>query len=598
MFTDITEPDEQVASWLSKFDRALSQHDIRGATELFQADCFWRDVVAFTWNIITAEGQDEIRRMLEACLGHTNPGGWTIAGPAREADGIIEAAFSFETAVARGDGVIRLRDGRCWTLLTAAAELKGHEETIGGRRPVGAPERYQRGRQTWRQQREQRVAELGLTRQPYCLIVGAGHCGLAVGARLKQLNVPTLLIDRLERPSDTWRNRYDTLTINSPSATDHMPYMPFPANWPEFPSKDQLANWLDAYAALMELDIWGGVDCRHAEFDQARDEWNVEIVRDGRSMTLRPKQLVFATGLHGAPRMPAFAGATAFKGEQYHSSNYPSEAAFAGRRCVVIGADISGHDICAALWERGAEVTMVQRSPVIVIRREELLGMFAPLYSDAAVAHGMTAEKADLLFASLPLRVIERQQVAAFAEVRQRGEAFYEALANAGLMLSYGKDGSGFLPRLFARGSGYYIDIGASELIIDGSIKVRSRVEVERLTERGVLLSDGSELAADVIIHATGYDQTYSAVRQVLPAPMGDLVGKVYGYGSGIDGDPGPWEAELRNLYKPTAQKSLWFHAGGFITSRFYSLKLALQIKAREVGMPTPVYAPGRRLPQ
>ncbi len=75
---------------------------------------------------------------------------------------------------------------------------------------------------------------------------------------------------------------------------------------------------------------------------------------------------------------------------------------------------------------------------------------------------------------------------------------------------------------------------------------------------------------------------------------MGDRVGQIYGYGSGMRDDPGPWEGELRNLWKPTPQKSLWFHAGGFITSRLYSLELALQIKARQAGIPTPVYAPGK----
>ena len=281
-------PDQEVARWLARLDGALTRRDIPAATELFLAESYWRDMVAFTWNVHTAEGREAIGEMLDACLHHVRPATWQIDGPARNHDGIVEAALTLETACGRGRGVVRLKDGLCWTMLTTLAELKGHEETIRRRRVAGAPpDDYQPGRLPWNARRRRDAAELGVTRQPYCLIVGAGHCGLSLGARLKQLDVPTLLIDRQERPSDTWRNRYETLTVNSPSAADHMPYLPFPEGWPAFPSKDQMANWLDAYAAVMDLDIWGGAECRRATFDEASDEWEVEI-RCGEPVVLRP----------------------------------------------------------------------------------------------------------------------------------------------------------------------------------------------------------------------------------------------------------------------------------------------------------------------
>jgi putative flavoprotein involved in K+ transport len=398
-----------------------------------------------------------------------------------------------------------------------------------------------------------------VTEQPYCLVVGAGHCGLALGARLKQSNVPTLLIDRLERPSDVWRNRYYTLVLNSPSGADAMPYLSYPENWPAFPSKDQLANWLDAYASIMELNIWGGAECRRAVFDEARDEWNVDVLRHGRVMTLRPKQLVFATGLMGRPHIPAFPGASSFKGEQLHSSALRTCRAYAGQRCVVVGADVSGHDICAALWEARADVTMVQRSPTIIVQRDSLMAGFQELYSDEALRHGITPEKADLLFASLPFRLMERQQTEVFSEIRRRDADFYQQLEKAGFQLSYGKDDSGLVPQIFRRGAGYYVNVGASELIVRGDIKLRSRVEIEAINERGMQLSDGSELAADVIIYATGYDREKHPAWQILPESLREIVGRIYGYGSGVRGDPGPWDGELRNLWKPTHQRSLWF---------------------------------------
>jgi putative flavoprotein involved in K+ transport len=227
---------------------------------------------------------------------------------------------------------------------------------------------------------------------------------------------------------------------------------------------------------------------------------------------------------------------------------------------VVIGADVSAHDQCAALWEAGADVTMVQRSPTIIVRRDVLMTMFGNLYSDQAVEHGVSADKADLLFASIPFRLMERQQTEVFAEWRRQDAAYYKNLEKAGFALSNGEDGSGFIPQLFRRGAGYYIDVGASQLIIDGSIKVRSRVGVDAITELGLRLSDGSALKADVIVYATGYDRAKNPAWQVLPNEVRDSVGVIYGYGSGVRGDPGPWDGELRNLWKPTRQHALWFH--------------------------------------
>jgi putative flavoprotein involved in K+ transport len=247
----------------------------------------------------------------KACLDHTRPGGWQADGPAHTVNDVVEGSYSFETTAGRGTGVVRLKDGRCWTMLTTLFELKGFEEPIRARRSIGlAVGEYRPGRQTWHERRQREAAEIGVTQQPYCLIVGAGHCGLALGARLKQLNVPTLLIDRLDRPSDVWRDPYESLVLNAPSAADHMPYMPYPENWPLFPSKDQMANWLDAYASIMELDIWRSAECCQAVFDEVQDEWNVTILRDVRIMTVRPKQLVFASGLLGPPHVPAIPGAT------------------------------------------------------------------------------------------------------------------------------------------------------------------------------------------------------------------------------------------------------------------------------------------------
>ncbi|HUC17738.1 MAG TPA: NAD(P)/FAD-dependent oxidoreductase [Acetobacteraceae bacterium] len=581
-------PDRGIKGWLAAFDDALSRGDVDRTAELFLPDAFWRDFVAFTWNLHTAEGQEAIRDMLDACLRRTAPASWQLAGPVQQNDDNIEAMATFETAAARCHAVVRLKNGKCRMLFTAMTELKGFEETCGARRPVGHPLQYQPGRKSWRRQREQDAKELGITRQPYCVIIGAGHSGLSLGARLKQLNVPTLIIDKSARPSDTWRNRHESLSLHSPVWFDQMPYFPYPETWPLHASKDQFADWLDAYRTLMDLDLWTETECLSADFDEARCEWRLDVRRNGRALTLHPKQLVFANGLFGKPKLPDIPGMYKFKGELRHASAPRASDDYTGRRCVVIGSGTTAHDICAELWEAGGDVTMIQRSPTIVMRLESLIPAFARLYGDEAKARGMTTEMADLLSASMPLRVQVQMHRELVAQVKEQEAPFYEGLRKAGFLLTFGKDEAGIFPQVLRDPSGYYIDVGASALIMNGSIKLRSGVGVEALGEEAMLLSDGSELPADVIIYATGYE--LATVARILPEEMARKVGRVWGFGSGIGNDPGPWEGELRNMWKPTRQTGLWFHTQGIGGVRFPSLILALQIKAREAGIPTHVY--------
>jgi putative flavoprotein involved in K+ transport len=143
----------QVTKVLGKFDEALQAEDAEAAAEVFQDDCYWRDLVSFTWNIKTMEGKAQVHEMLEKQLAHIKPSNWEIAEGelASEEDGVITAWITFETAVARGYGLIRVRDGKIWTLLTTMVELKGHEEAKGFDRPLGAKHGAEKNRPTWKE---------------------------------------------------------------------------------------------------------------------------------------------------------------------------------------------------------------------------------------------------------------------------------------------------------------------------------------------------------------------------------------------------------------------------------------------------------------
>ncbi|CAB4912694.1 unannotated protein [freshwater metagenome] len=257
---------------------------------------------------------------------------------------------------------------------------------------------------------------------------------------------------------------------------------------------------------------------------------------------------------------------------------------------VVVGSNNSAHDICKALYETGVDVTMLQRSSTHIVKSDSLCEIaLGDLYSERAVESGMTTAKADLTFASLPYRIMHEFQIPVYQQIAEQDKDFYDRLEKAGFQHDFGDDGSGLFMKYLRRGSGYYIDVGASELVADGKIKLVAG-QVERISKTGVVLEDGTELPADLIVYATGYGSMNGWVADLIDQETADKVGKCWGLGSDTTKDPGPWEGEQRNMWKPTQQENFWFHGGNLHQSRHYSLYLALQIKARYEGIDTPVY--------
>jgi putative flavoprotein involved in K+ transport len=542
--------------WLHRFGAALERGDIAAAADLFQPECYWRDLLAFTWNIKTSEGRAEIKAMLAATLAATKPTNF-----------VAQAGewFTFETRLGRGIGHLRLRNKHAWTLLTTLQELKGFEE-----------------------QRESNDAIAA--KAPFVLIVGGGQGGIALAARLKRLGVPAAVVEKNARAGDSWRKRYASLCLHDPVWYDHMPYLPFPDYWPVFTPKDRMGDWLEMYVKVMQLDYRASTVCTKATFQNG--EWDVNLLRNGEPLTLRPKHLVLATGMSGFPSIPEIKGREEFQGTMVHSSRFEGGAAWKGKRAVVVGSGTSAHDICQDLHHHGAaDVTMIQRAPTIVVRSESLMDLaWGPLYSEQAVARGISTAIADLTVASVPFKVLPELQRPIYSEIRKRDADFYAGLEKAGFQYTFGEDGAGIHALYLKRGAGYYIETGASKMIIDGRIKLKAGVSVDRFNPKSLTLTDGAELPADLVVFATGYGSMNEWARELISPEVADKVGKVWGLGSDTKDDPGPWVGELRNMWKPTQQENLWFHGGNLMQSRHYSLYLSLQLKARYEGLATPVY--------
>ncbi len=586
---------ERTNNWLADFEKSLNQRDVPSALELFDDDCYWRDLVFFTWNIKTSEGKAQISDMLKATLPQVGKTKWALDGEASGDVAMTEAWLLFESETARGKGHLRLKNGKGWTLLTTMVELKGHEEHKGPTRSKGVNHGAIKDRLTWTERRQKEETELGYKVQPYVLIIGGGQGGIGLGARLKRLGVPTIIVEKNKKPGDSWRKRYKSLCLHDPVWYDHMPYLAFPDDWPVFSPKDKIGDWLEMYTKVMELNYWSSTDCRSAKYDDKKKCWVVKLVRDGKAVTVKPQHLVIATGMAAVAHVPKFKGASTFKGEQHHSSRHPGPDKYKGKKVVVIGSNNSAHDISAALWEQGADVTMVQRSPTLIVKSDTLMEVgLGDLYSERALKNGIDHHKADLIFASVPYKILAGFQKPVYAKMKELDADFYARLEKAGFWLDWGDDESGLFMKYLRRGSGYYIDVGAGELVADGKIKLKSRVEVQEIKPKSVVLSDGTDLQADLIVYATGYGSMNGWAAKLISQDVADQVGKCWGLGSDTTKDPGPWEGELRNMWKPTNVDALWFHGGNLHQSRHYSQFLSLQLKARFEAIKTPVYGLGK----
>jgi putative flavoprotein involved in K+ transport len=195
------------------------------------------------------------------------------------------------------------------------------------------------------------------------------------------------------------------------------------------------------------------------------------------------------------------------------------------------------------------------------------------------------------MVASTPYAVQPRVQKPIADKLQETDRAYYDALRRVGFKLDFGEDGSGLSQKYLRRGSGYYIDVGGSALVADGRIGLRAGTEVAGFGAGGVTLGTGETLPADLVVFATGYGSMNGWAAKLISQEVADRVGKCWGLGSNTTYDPGPWEGELRNMWKPTQQPGLWFHGGNLAQARHYSRYLALQLKARMEGIPTPVYA-------
>lgn len=567
-------------AWLSDLSAAFASADVAALAALFGGECFWRDILAFTWDLHTTSGARAIAERIVPTLAAMQPRNLRLASGrtpprivTRAGTTCLEAIITFETSVGPCSGVVRLvTEGgrpRAWSLSTVLDEIRGHEDVANGKRWQNVDWKRNFGGENWADRRRQAAAYAD--RDPAVLVVGAAQAGLMTAARLSMLGVDALVIDREQRLGDSWRRRYHALTLHNETRVNHFPYMPFPRSWPVFIPKDMLANWFELYAEAMELNVWTGTELVSADYDEAARRWTVTMKRaDGSERVMRPRHVVFCNGVSTIPKWPTLPGLDSFAGTVRHSGDYGSGLDWTGKRALVLGTGTSGHDVAQDLAVSGAEVSIIQHGATLVVSLKEAQAPYA-LYDE-----DISFEDCDLIAVSSPYPVYERAHQQITKNNAEADRALLDGLRKRGFRLTSGPRGTGWQIMYQNRGGGYYFDAGCSQMIVDGRVGFIRFDDIERFCPEGARMRDGTIHPADLIVLATGYLGQKEAVRPILGDAITERIGPVWGFDE---------EGELAGMWRPTGQPGLWFLAGGLAQCRIFSKVLALQIKARELGI-------------
>ena len=575
---------QSAEDWLAAFETALRSRDAARIGALFHPDCHWRDILAFTWHITPVEGLDEVSTRLATKQAVTGAHGFHLpAGrrPPRQVKRLgidsIEAIFEFETVLGRGAGIVRLSAGldgademKAWHLLTTLESLNGHEEQIGAKRPTGAAFSRNFGGDNWADVR--RKASAYDDREPEVLVIGGAQSGLSIAARLNQVGMDTLVVEKWPRIGDSWRKRYHSLALHNSIHLNHLPYLEFPPNWPKYIPKDMLGNWFEFYADAMSINCWTDTEFVAASWDEAAKCWTVCLRRgDGSERVVKPGHLVFANGVSSYPMFPDVPGLQDFKGEVIHSEGFDSGAAWQGKNALILGTGSSANDIALDLHSHGANTTLIQRGSTTVVS----INPSARL-NEAVWDEGGPLEDCDLVASSATPPLMVKAYKAVVKRMVELDRDMIEGLKRIGFKHDIGDDDAGHQMKYFRRGGGYNLDAGSSALMIKGELGLLQYDRIERMTATGALLTDGTTVPADLVVLATGYFPQMELVRRALGEAMVDRIGPVWGIGP---------DGELGNMYKRTPQAGLWFIAGGLAQCRINSKYLALQIKAVALGL-------------
>ncbi|KAJ9132188.1 Flavin-containing monooxygenase [Pleurostoma richardsiae] len=587
--TDFTAEDEEnkqaiAEDFVKELEQTIQAKDSETFAGLFLDSGVWRDKLVFTWDYRTFNTPLKIQKAAADLFPRIPSSNYRFIDPKPSIErpypdlAWLQIVYSFDTDLAYASAVLNLvktKSGyKIWTLHTVIEGLRGFPE-------IPSKDGHMTGFKSWYDQRAEDDNLEGV--EPEVIVIGGGHCGLQISARLKALGVTTLLVERNKRIGDNWRNRYEYLSLHLPHWGDHFPYFSFPDHWPTYTPAAKMGDWLEWYASAMELHAWTDSNIASARKD-SEGRWEVTVERgteDGKSTrTFHPKQIILATSLAGVPFVPEIPGMEKFKGIVRHSTQHDSAREWVGKKVLVVGTSSSGFDTAFDFARRGIDVTLLQRSPSYVMSLDESVPrMVAPLYAPKD-GKRPDVNAADRIAHGLPVGPQEELFRRTAQDIWNADAELIAKMEKAGFKVWRGQRDTGPHTLAYTRNGAFYFDAGACKAVINGDIKVEQGY-ISRFTENTVVLHGERERQYDLVVLATGFSSTVESVRQVFGDDIADQFKPIWG----IDE-----EGELNGAWKFTGVENLWLMVGSLQPARFHSQKLALRIKAILEGISSEPY--------
>ncbi|KAL9109087.1 MAG: hypothetical protein Q9227_006178 [Pyrenula ochraceoflavens] len=528
----------------------------------FLSDAFWRDLCALTGTFRTFYQADCIlAAWKDVCQTHNpsgfclTPGGSKIvrAGPTL---GWIQATFSFTVSgnfPARCSGTLGLVPSseeekapwKIWILTTTLEEIYG----------FGNPDILQPTSQTNGLSLNGAASTNGLHPDPEhfpVVIVGAGMAGLSISGRLKALGVPSLIIETNSSIGGNWTNRYASVKLHTNKESSQMPLgHTFDSSYPYLLSGADLAKGYQRYAHDYALNVRTSTRVDKATWNPAKHTWTLHLTSSEPSISsssapqeaqiITSTHLILALGAGGqTPSIPSIPNRSAFTGTTMHSASYHSPSPWTNKNVLIIGTANTAHDVAEdMLSAHASSVTMVQRSPTPVLPFSYYQKRADPLYNE-----NIPTEVSDREALTPPLPVTRALGLAGFWAMANRpaDREYFAGLERQGFKVKMPCD---IVSNLHERSGGHYLDVGASSKVIDGQMK--SNAPPTHYTSNGLAFSDGTELPADLIVFATGFEGN---MRRMAAAIVGDEVAEQLDDWWCVDA-----EGELRGAWKPIGRK-------------------------------------------